>query len=139
MVDLELKTKILFEISEIDELLSKSSLLLQKCQIHEPDFIELSAVGSTIHSFYNGLENIFLMIQKNIDKKISTKERWHSELLLSMFDKNDNRKALLRESLKNLYLTIWVFVTFLGTHMGIIFVGIWQNRFLKICNLFGRK
>ena len=100
MVDTELKTKIFYEISEIDELLSKSSILLQKCQVHEPDFIELSAVGSTIHSFYNGLENIFLMIQKNIDKKTSTKERWHSELLLSMFNKNDNREALLRDSLK---------------------------------------
>ena len=61
MVEIELKTKILYEISEIDELLSKTEVLAQKCKIQEPDYIELSAVGSTIHSFYNGLENIFLM------------------------------------------------------------------------------
>jgi len=79
LVDSELKTKILFEISEIDELLEKASILSQKCKIQEPDFIELSAVGSTIHSFYNGLENIFLLIQKHIDKEISSSERWHSE------------------------------------------------------------
>lgn len=99
MVDSELKTKILYEISEIDELLNKSSVLLQKCKIQEPDYIELSAVGSTMHSFYNGLENIFLLIQKNIDKISSSSERWHSELLKSMFKENKNRKAVLDESL----------------------------------------
>ena len=102
MVEIELKTKILYEISEIDELLSKSEVLAQKCKIQEPDYIELSAVGSTIHSFYNGLENIFLMIQKNIDKKTVSRERWHSELLLSMFESNENRAAVLRESLKEI-------------------------------------
>ncbi|MBQ4498327.1 MAG: hypothetical protein II973_12610 [Spirochaetaceae bacterium] len=100
MVDSELKTKILFEISEIDELLEKASILSQKCKIKEPDFIELSAVGSTIHSFYNGLENIFLLIQKHIDKEISSSERWHSELLVSMFKENENRKAVLDKSLQ---------------------------------------
>ena len=101
MVSTEIETKIIYEISEIDELLSKSSVLLKKCMIQEPDYIELSAVGSTIHSFYNGLENIFLVIQKNIDKKISSKERWHSELLLSMFEENENRKAVLSPNLKD--------------------------------------
>lgn len=51
MVSTEIETKIIYEISEIDELLSKSSVLLKKCMIQEPDYIELSAVGSTIHSF----------------------------------------------------------------------------------------
>ena len=100
MVDEHLRTKILFEISEIDSLLDKSSLLMQKCKSQEPDFIELSAVGSTMHSFYNGLENIFLLIQKHIDKTVSTSERWHSELLTSMFKENDNRKPVLDEALK---------------------------------------
>lgn len=99
MVDSELKTKILYEISEIDELLNKSSVLLQKCKIQEPDYIELSAVGSTLHSFYNGLENIFQLIQKHIDKTSSSNDRWHSELLKSMFISNENRKAVLDESL----------------------------------------
>lgn len=62
--------------------------------------IELSAVGSTIHSFYNGLENIFLLIQKHIDKEISSSKRWHSELLVSMFKENENRKAVLDKSLQ---------------------------------------
>lgn len=101
MVSTEIKTKILYEISEIDELLSKSSVLFQKCMVQEPDYIELSAVGSTIHSFYNGLENIFLVIQKNIDKKSSSKERWHSELLLSMFEENENRKSVLSLTFKD--------------------------------------
>lgn len=93
-----MKKKILFEISEIDTLLSHASVLQQKCKLQEPDFIEISAVGSTLHSFYNGLENIFLLIQKGIDKTNQKSERWHSELLDAMFKSTANRKAVLDES-----------------------------------------
>ncbi len=99
-MDEELKKKISFEISEIDSLLDHASVLSQKCKIQEPDFIEISAVGSTLHSFYNGLENIFLLIQKEIDKTNEKSERWHSELLSSMFKENQNRPAVLDESLQ---------------------------------------
>jgi len=58
------KLKIAFEISQIDELIEKSSVLLQKCILQEPDFIELNAAGAILHSYYNGLENIFLLIRK---------------------------------------------------------------------------
>ena len=40
------KLKIAFEISQIDELIEKSSVLLQKCILQEPDFIELNAAGA---------------------------------------------------------------------------------------------
>lgn len=99
-MDEELKKKISFEISEIDSLLNHASVLSHKCKIQEPDFIEISAVGSTLHSFYNGLENIFLLIQKEIDKTNAKSERWHSELLSSMFKENQNRPAVLDESLQ---------------------------------------
>lgn len=100
-MDEELKKKIHFEISEIDTLLDHASVLLQKCQIQEPDFIELSAVGSTLHSFYNGLENIFLLIRKEIDKTNAQSERWHAELLDAMFKETENRPTILDESLRD--------------------------------------
>ena len=100
-MDEELKKKIAFEISEIDTLLTHASVLFQKCKVQEPDFIELSAVGSTLHSFYNGLENIFLLLRKNIDKINATNERWHTELLDAMFKPTENRTAVLDESLRD--------------------------------------
>lgn len=99
-MDEDLRRKITFEISEIDNLLDHATVLFQKCQIQEPDFIEISAVGATLHSFYNGVENIFQLIQKGIDKINTQSERWHSELLDSMFKETENRPAVLDESLR---------------------------------------
>ena len=93
------KLKIAFEISQIDELIEKSSVLLQKCILQEPDFIELNAAGAILHSYYNGLENIFLLIRKNIDKTVLSSERWHSELLKSMFAATEVRRPLFEKKL----------------------------------------
>ncbi len=93
------KLKIAFEISQIDELIEKSSVLLQKCILQEPDFIELNAAGAILHSYYNGLENIFLLIRKNIDKTVLSSERWHSELLKSMFAATEARRPLFEKKL----------------------------------------
>ena len=53
------KLKIAFEISQIDELIEKSSVLLQKCILQEPDFIELNAAGAILHSYYMGFRHFF--------------------------------------------------------------------------------
>ena len=63
------------------------------------DFIEISAAGATLHAFYNGLENIFILIGKQIDNAIFTSQRWHKELLDSMFSDTDRRSAVLDNSL----------------------------------------
>ena len=98
-MDNAVKLKIAFEISQIDELIEKSSVLLQKCILQEPDFIELNAAGAILHSYYNGLENIFLLIRKNIDKTVLSSERWHSELLKSMFAATEARRPLFEKKL----------------------------------------
>ena len=98
-MDNAVKLKIAFEISQIDELIEKSSVLLQKCILQEPDFIELNASGAILHSYYNGLENIFLLIRKNIDKTVLSSERWHSELLKSMFAATEARRPLFEKKL----------------------------------------
>ena len=96
-MDEQIKAKIFFEISQIDTLLAKAEILAKKCSVQEPDFIEISAVGATLHSYYNGLENIFVLIGKNIDNKTFSSQRWHKELLDSMFVSTENRKAVLEE------------------------------------------
>jgi hypothetical protein len=56
--------KIRFEIKQIDNLLKNAAPLISILKLRNPDFVELSAAGSVLHSFYNGIENIFIMILK---------------------------------------------------------------------------
>jgi hypothetical protein len=63
-LDNGIKAKILFEIFQIDKLLDGSELLLDLCKLKTPDFIEMSAAALLLHSFYNGIENILILIQE---------------------------------------------------------------------------
>ena len=93
--------KINLEISKIDILVDKSSLLLAKCNSAEPDFFDLNAIGSILHSFYNGLESIFKLIHKAADGNPLTSTMWHSELLYSMFEETTSRKVVLQKELRD--------------------------------------
>ena len=99
-MDEQLKEKIEFEISQIDTLLSKAELLAKKCDLQAPDFIELNAIGSVLHSYYNGLENIFKLIHKAEGEEPLASTMWHSNLFYSMFEKTENRPAVLPEDLR---------------------------------------
>ena len=100
-LDNSYKEKILLEIEKIDNLIEKSSVLLNKCNILEPDFIELNAIGSVLHSFYNGLESIFKLIYKSYNEKSLSSRMWHSELLTEMFEIQEDGVSLLNRSLLN--------------------------------------
>ena len=45
------KEKTIFEISEIDTLISEYKTLVDFCKINEPDLIYLSALAAMLHSF----------------------------------------------------------------------------------------
>ncbi|MGE0086307.1 MAG: hypothetical protein AB7S75_18010 [Desulfococcaceae bacterium] len=66
---------------------------------HDPDLVELTALASVLHSFYNGLENIFLHIAKGIDKDVPADSAWHRKLLIRMAEETPNRKAVLSADL----------------------------------------
>ena len=55
------------EIKNIDDLLVEYELLFDLAKQREPDSVETLALAALMHSFYNGLENIFLLISKRID------------------------------------------------------------------------
>ena len=99
-MDESTKAKIILEISKIDTLISKSSILLEKCKVIAPDFLELNAIGSILHSYYNGLENIFKLIHKATGGESLTSTMWHSNLFYSMFEKTETRPAVLPEDLR---------------------------------------
>ena len=77
-------SQVKLEITQIDELFKSYSSLFQRIQKGEPDLIEVTAFASVLHSFYNGLENIFSCIVKGIDRNFPTGDRWHRDLLDQM-------------------------------------------------------
>lgn len=84
-MDNSTREKIEYEISQIDELVDKSKLLVSLVKVREPDFIEITAIGGILHSFYNGLESIFILIGKTMSFDFTSSHRWHKDLLNSMF------------------------------------------------------
>jgi len=63
-------SQVKFEIGQIDQLFESYADLLEQAQKKAPDLVEVTAMASVLHSFYNGLENIFLSIAKGIDQDV---------------------------------------------------------------------
>ena len=97
----ELKIKVEFEISQIDKLLSESQPLQDLCKLKKPDFIELSAAAMVLHSFYNGIENIIVMILKGYGEVLPIGYNWHMELLEKTCIQCVNRKIIFNSELKS--------------------------------------
>ena len=95
-MDEAIKSKIIYEISQIDELIDKSQVLLSLCKTKEPDFIEITAIGGILHSFYNGIENIFVLIGKQLNFDFKTSPQWHRNLVDCMFSQPDFLPSDLR-------------------------------------------
>ena len=96
-----IKSQIQFQIQQIDKLLKMYNQLLKECREKEPDLVEITAIASVLHSFYNGLENIFEIIAKRIDNGIIQGEQWHKRLLSEMVSKNDKRSVVISNDLKD--------------------------------------
>ncbi|MFQ5674752.1 MAG: hypothetical protein ACE5G1_02560 [bacterium] len=52
-------SQIEFEIGQIDQLLESYAELFERAKSDIPNMVDITALGSVLHSFYNGLENIF--------------------------------------------------------------------------------
>lgn len=82
---------------------------MKKQESGEPDLFDRTILGSVLHSFYNGIENIFEIIAKNIDREIPTGNKSHQELLHQMASENSYRKEIINEAL---YLELRDYGTF---------------------------
>jgi hypothetical protein len=112
-LDNNLKEKIVYEISRINNLFDTGKPLLDLCKLKEPDFIEASAAALFLHSFYNGIESIVLMILKNINEDIPNSFQWHKELFEKAFEETDKRTIIFRKEYKQQfveYLTLRHFI-----------------------------
>jgi hypothetical protein len=88
-------SQIRFEIKQIDRLFARYRDLLERVQEGTPDLVDVTAVASVLHSFYNGLENIFLSIAKGIDADVPAGAQWHRDLLTTMAESTSNRGPVL--------------------------------------------
>lgn len=95
-MDKKVISQIKFEIEQIDELFLSYDSLFSRIKTAKPNIVEVTALASVLHSFYNGLENIFLWIAKEIDQNVPTGDQWHRALLDQMSIVTNNRNAVLR-------------------------------------------
>ena len=94
------RDKIQFEFQSIEKELAAVSTLFDDLSSREPDFIQLRAIASSLHAFYNGVERILMVIIKSIDGEVPEGERWHSELLNNTIQANPLRARIISDEMK---------------------------------------
>jgi hypothetical protein len=88
-------SQIRFEVEQVDRLFASYVDLLEQVQRKSPDLVKVTAVASVLHSFYNGLESIFLVIAKRIDQDVPEGAQWHRDLLTRMMETTSSRGPVL--------------------------------------------
>jgi len=100
-LDENVKIKIRHEISRIDKSLNEVNPLLNLCKIKEqPDIIEKTASAQILHSFYNGVESIIILLFKYMNEKLPNDLRWHKTLLEMAFGTNSKNVIILNDEIK---------------------------------------
>ena len=54
-----------------------------------------------LHSFYNGVENIFKRIALELDGQLPNSRTWHRDLLNAMARPGPSRRAVISEELRD--------------------------------------
>jgi hypothetical protein len=88
-------SQVRFEIGQIDQLFAVYADLLERVQQRPPDPVEIAAVASVLHSFYNGVENIFLAMAKELDRQVPRSAQWHRDLLVQMTQETATRRGII--------------------------------------------
>jgi hypothetical protein len=99
-LDNKLKEKIEHEVFRLNKLFDSGKPLLDLCRLKEPDYIEASAAGSFLQSFYNGIESIVLLIFKTIGEDIPNDLQWHRKLFEKTFEANEKRTIIFKNEYK---------------------------------------
>jgi hypothetical protein len=83
-----------------NEVIDSTKPLRDLCKIKMPDIVEKSAAALLLQSFYNGIENILIIIVKYFDTKLPNGSKWHKELLEKAFEGSEKHKPVFREDIK---------------------------------------
>jgi HepT-like protein len=94
-----LRKQVAVERQRLHRLLAVHRPLLEKCATTPPGGIELSALAAMLHSFYNGVENIFVRISEELDGPLPGSRFRHRELLDSLSRPAGARSAAISQDL----------------------------------------
>ena len=100
-MDKTAKTKIEHEILRIDKSIVSVKPLLDLCKIKDPDIIEITAVAQVLHSFYNGVESIIILLFKCVNEKLPNGLIWHKTLFEMSFGNNSRNVKIINDDIKN--------------------------------------
>lgn len=97
------RERILLEISELEALQTAYQPLVSVARSRQPDLIETAALAQVLHSFYNGVERLFVLIVKATNRNLPSGFAWHRSLLELISKPGGERAAVIsaatRESL----------------------------------------
>jgi hypothetical protein len=93
----DLKDELGLERAQLRKMLSDFAPLREKSLNENPDLVGIAALAAFLHSFYNGVENLFKRIAVHLDGGPPQGEFWHSELLKAMKGPGARRPAVIDE------------------------------------------
>jgi hypothetical protein len=96
----KLRKQVAVEREQLHRLLGTYRPLLEKCVASPPDDVDLYALAAMLHSFYNGIENIFKRTTLELGDRLPGGEFWHKELLDSMTKATAHRASVLSPELR---------------------------------------
>jgi len=86
-----------FQIHQIDKQFDEFSSYFKNMDYETPDLEQTTIMAAILHSFYTGLENIFIMISKKVDGFTPSSVKSHQELLDFVHENTSNREAIINE------------------------------------------
>ena len=94
----ELAERIRGEVPDLECVVQRALQSWSQVQRMPGEQAYLNSVALNLHSFYSGLERLFELIARHVDRSLPASEMWHRELLQQMtHDLPDVRPALISQ------------------------------------------
>lgn len=98
----KLPKRVAVEMEMLHRLMGRHPDLIEKSRSVDPSLVEIDALAALLHSFYNGVENLFKLIAKEFDGGLPESPNWHTLLLFTMSHATNQRPAVISDTLAKL-------------------------------------
>lgn len=96
----DLAIRIRNELPEIEHTLKRATEGMKRAKKTGDDYY-LDGVALNLHSFYSGIERVFVLIATNVDDMLPEGENWHQILLKQMAEElTEVRPAVISDSVR---------------------------------------
>ena len=73
------------EVSDLEQVIERAGQAWQLVQrVQSEQYFYVDSVALNLHSFYSGLEKLFELIARHVDRNLPGGETWHRDLLYQM-------------------------------------------------------